>query len=127
MVRGKRTKAGPPPPLEEQDPLRIRLKKAWQELLKRIYEVDPLRCPCGGTLKRIALITDSEVIKKILLHLGRWPPPFRPPKKPRLPPPRREEAPAFPDPPLSEAEASQLPLWWDQDEAFSQLPFPEEG
>ena len=28
---------------------------------------------------------------------------------------------------LSEAEASQLPLWWDQDEAFSQLPFPEEG
>ena len=65
MVRGKRAKAGSAPPLEEQDPLRIRLKKAWQELLKRIYEVDPLRCPCGGTLKRIALITDPKVIKKI--------------------------------------------------------------
>ena len=66
------------------------------------------------------------MIKKILLHLGRWPPPYRPPKQPRPPPPREEE-PALPDPPLSEAEASQLPLWWDQDEAFSQLPFPEEG
>ena len=127
MVRGKRTKAGSAPPLEEQDPLRIRLKKAWQELLKRIYEVDPLRCPCGGTLKRIALIMDPKVIKKILLHLGRWPPPYRPPKQPRPPPPRREETLSVPDPPLSEAEASQLPLGWDQDEAFSQLPFPEEG
>ncbi len=127
VVRGKRAKAGTAPPLEEQDPLRIRLKKAWQELLKRIYEVDPLRCPCGGTLKRIALIMDPKVIKKILLHLGRWPPPYRPPKQPRPPPPRREETLSVPDPPLSEAEASQLPLWWDQDEAFSQLPFPEEG
>ena len=94
-------------------------------MLKRIYEVDPLRCPCGGTFKRISVITDPEVIKKILQHLGRWPPPHRPPKKPRRRPPR-EEASALPDPPLSEAEASQLPLWWDQDEAFSQLPFPEE-
>jgi len=125
VVRGKRAKAGTAPPLEEQDPLRIRLKKAWQELLKRIYEVDPLRCPCG-TLKRIALITDPKVIKKILLHLGRWPPPHRPPKRLRQPPPR-EEAPALLDPQLSEAEASQLPPWWDQDEAFSQLPSSEEG
>ena len=70
---------------------------------------------------------DPKVIKKILLHLGRWPPPYRPPKQPRPPPPRREETLSVPDPPLSEAEASQLPLWWDQDEAFSQLPFPEEG
>jgi hypothetical protein len=53
VVRGKRAKAGPLPPLEEQDPLRIRLKAAWQELLKRIYEVDPLRCPCGGTLSSV--------------------------------------------------------------------------
>ena len=96
-----------------------------QELLKRIYEADPLRCPCG-TLKRIALITDPKVIKKILLHLGRWPPPYRPPKQPR-PPPRREETPPSPDPPLSEAEASQLPLWWDQDEAFSQHPSLRRG
>ena len=70
VVRGKRAKAGTAPPLEEQDPLRIRLKKAWQEFLKRIYETDPLSCPCGGTLKRIALITDPKVIKKILLHLA---------------------------------------------------------
>ena len=80
-----------------------------------------------GTLKRIALITDPKVIKKILLQLGRWPPPYRPPKQPRPPPPRREETRSDPDPPLCEAEASQLPLWWDRDEAFSQLPFPEEG
>ncbi len=63
----------------------------------------------------------------ILRHLKRWPPPRRPPKRPRDPPPappRREQS---NEPQLSEAEGSQLPLWEDNDEIWSQLPTHEEG
>ena len=48
VVRGKRAKQGPLPPLSEETPLRLRLKAAWRELLRHIYEVDPLLCPRGG-------------------------------------------------------------------------------
>ena len=97
------------------------------ELLKHIYEVDPLLCPCGGKLKRIALILDPAVIQKILRHLKRWPPPRRPPKRPRDPPPAHPRREQHQEPPLSEAEGSQLPLWEDNDEIWSQLPAHEEG
>jgi hypothetical protein len=30
----------------------------WAELLKRVYKVDTLACPCGGRLRFIALITE---------------------------------------------------------------------
>jgi hypothetical protein len=33
-----------------------------------VFEVDPLRCPCGGTMRVIALILDPAVIRKILQH-----------------------------------------------------------
>lgn len=36
-----------------------------------VSEVDPLVCPrCAGTMKSIAFIAQSEVIAKILVHLG---------------------------------------------------------
>jgi len=35
--------------------------------------VDPLVCPnCNGTMQVIAIIEDSDVIIKILKHLGLW-------------------------------------------------------
>ena len=71
VVRGKRAKQGPQGPLSEEAPLPLRLKALWRELLKHIYEVDPLLCPCGGKLKRIALILDPAVIQKIQRHLKR--------------------------------------------------------
>ncbi len=127
VVRGKRAKQGPQAPLSEEKPLPLRLKALWRELLKHIYEVDPLLCPCGGKLKRIALILDPAVIQKILRHLKRWPPPRRPPKRPRDPPPAPPRDAQHQEPPLSEAEGSQLPLWEDDDEIWSQLPAHEEG
>jgi len=127
VVRGKRAKAGPQAPLSEEAPLPLRLKALWRELLKHIYEVDPLLCPCGGKLKRIALILDPAVIQKILRHLKRWPPPRRPPKRPRDPPPAHPRGAQPNEPQLSEAEGSQLPLWEDDDEIWSQLPTHEEG
>ena len=127
VVRGKRAKADSLPPLSEERPLPLRLKAAWREMLRHIYEVDPLLCPCGGKLKGIALILDPAVIQKFLRHLGRWPPPRRPPKPSRAPPPPPPRRAEPQEPPLSEAEGSQLPLWEDKDEIWSQLPPSEEG
>jgi len=42
----------------------------WAELLRRIYEVDPLRCPaCGIEMRVIAVITEPKVVDRILAHL----------------------------------------------------------
>jgi len=48
------------------------LRKSWAQLIKRIYEVDPLQCPsCGGEMKVVAFITEHEVVDRILRHLKR--------------------------------------------------------
>jgi hypothetical protein len=42
----------------------------WAELLRRIYEVEPLTCPvCGTQMRIIAVIVQPKVIDKILGHL----------------------------------------------------------
>ena len=49
-------------------------KQRWAELIKKVYEADPLLCPrYGGTMCIIALIDQPEVIEKILTYLGLWP------------------------------------------------------
>ncbi len=45
-------------------------RRRWAELIRLIYEVDPLTCPrCGGEMRVIALIQEPKVIDKILKHL----------------------------------------------------------
>jgi hypothetical protein len=47
--------------------------KTWRELIKKIWEVDPLTCPrCGSEMRIISLIQDPDVIRQILKHLGLW-------------------------------------------------------
>ncbi len=57
-------------------------KQAWARLLAKIYEVDPFACPkCGSEMKVIAIIQETEEIRRILAHLvkiGRSPPGFDP-------------------------------------------------
>jgi hypothetical protein len=54
---------------------------AWADLLKRVFEVDALRCPgCGGRMRLIAAITDPSVAHRILECLG------LPPRAPLLAP-----------------------------------------
>jgi hypothetical protein len=36
-----------------------------------VFEVDPLRCGCGGTMRVVAFILDPAVIRKILQHRPR--------------------------------------------------------
>ena len=60
------------PPPEPLSPSRAALRKRWAELLRRLYEVDPLSCPrCGGEMRIIAFLLDPPVIDAILRHLRR--------------------------------------------------------
>ena len=53
-------------------------RRTWPRLIAQVYEVDPLECPrCHSPMKVIAVITDPDVVRKILRHLvkiGRSPP-----------------------------------------------------
>jgi hypothetical protein len=47
----------------------------WAMLIKRVYEVAPLECPCcGGQMKIVSFIErrQSDVIERILRHCGLW-------------------------------------------------------
>ena len=53
----------------EQAPRGIR--RTWAHLIRKIYEVDPLRCTlCGAMMKVINVIEDEDVIYPILCHLN---------------------------------------------------------
>jgi len=45
----------------------------WRELIKKVWEVDPMLCPtCSLEMRIVALIDEREVIERILRHLGLW-------------------------------------------------------
>jgi len=44
--------------------------KGWAEMIRKVFEVDPLTCPrCGGHMRIIAFITDYAVVDRIINHL----------------------------------------------------------
>jgi len=44
--------------------------KGWAEIIRKVYEVDPLFCPsCGSQMRVIAFIEEPKVIDKIIRHL----------------------------------------------------------
>jgi ribosomal protein S27E len=86
---------------------------AWARLIKRVYEVDPLECPCcGGQMKIVSFIEhcQGDVIKQILRHCSLWEGPLRtsagargPPQQPvRASPPSDLEF--VPDPAFEQSE-----------------------
>ena len=65
-----------------EDELRCLPSKGWAEMIRKVYEVDPLVCPqCGGMMKVIAFLTDYSVADRIINYLqfpfiaGKPPPP----------------------------------------------------
>ncbi len=67
--RGKMSRAGVspshPPIIKEEE--RFMPSKGWAEMIRKVYEVDPLLClPCGGQMSIIAFIKDHKVIDKII-------------------------------------------------------------
>jgi hypothetical protein len=44
--------------------------KGWAEMIRKVYEVDPMVCPhCGGQMKVISFLTDYSVVDRIIDHL----------------------------------------------------------
>ena len=44
--------------------------KGWAEMIRKVYEVNPLLCPsCGGKMSIISFIEDHKVIDRIIGHL----------------------------------------------------------
>lgn len=58
--------------VSEYNPRRIPSPK-WRELIKKVWEADPLMCPkCSREMRIVSLIDDRRVIERILRHLGLW-------------------------------------------------------
>lgn len=69
----------PEPPLDEPASAASR---RWARLIAKVYEVDPLVCPrCRGSMKLVSLITEDDVIYRILSHLGLLEPDPDPPAR----------------------------------------------
>ena len=72
--RGKAKKASLVPlvvRLAEEEPKPVP-SKGWAEMIRKVYEVDPMVCPqCGGTMKIIAFITEYTAVDRIIDHLKR--------------------------------------------------------
>jgi hypothetical protein len=51
-------------------PERRRLRRAWAQMIRRIYEVDPLTCRCGAQMRILSFILDPRVVTKILRHIA---------------------------------------------------------
>jgi hypothetical protein len=46
-------------------------RTAWADLLRRVFEVDALRCPdCGGRMRVLSAITEPDVARRILECVG---------------------------------------------------------
>ena len=47
--------------------------RSWRELIKKVWEVDPLQCPqCHHEMRIVSLINDAQIIERILRHVGVW-------------------------------------------------------
>jgi len=65
-------------------PERAALRRRWANLIRRVYEVDPLVCPrCGAEMRVIGFITERRVIRRILDHLRKRDRVSRPPPHPQ--------------------------------------------
>jgi len=44
--------------------------KGWAEMIRKVYEVDPMVCPkCGGRMKVVAFITEFGAVDRIIDHI----------------------------------------------------------
>jgi ribosomal protein S27E len=70
--RGKMRKAGVDllhPHIIEDDPVYVPAK-GWAEMIRKVYEVDPLLCPsCGGRMRILSFIEEPKTIDRIIRHL----------------------------------------------------------
>jgi len=45
-------------------------RRGWAEMIRKVYEVNPLRCPkCQGEMRIIAFLSDCAVVDRIINYL----------------------------------------------------------
>ncbi|MCJ7581631.1 MAG: hypothetical protein MUP98_13975 [Candidatus Aminicenantes bacterium] len=67
--RGKRRKEGHNLLIIEEACPRIP-SQGWAEMIRKVYEVDPLTCPkCQGRMRIIAFLIDYAAVDRIINHL----------------------------------------------------------
>jgi hypothetical protein len=73
---------------QNEDPPRVsnsKLRRRWADLIRRVYQTDPLICPkCGSKMRILSFITQPRVINKILEHLKNRATQKRAPPTPKL-------------------------------------------
>ena len=68
---GHKNKSSPSDAIDDAPHSQASVRISWARLLKRVFDIDIEHCPhCGGTMKIIAAILESNVIAKILDYLG---------------------------------------------------------
>src|SRR5450830_915073 len=82
-----------PPPRDSASPSLAALRRGWPQLLRRVYQTDPLVCPrYRGVMRVVAFITEGRIIRRILDHLGAS---ARRATQDRAPPPATAVVPVF--------------------------------
>ena len=72
----------------DETPLDRTSRANWARLIRKVYEVDPLACPrCANTMRLIAVVDETAVIRRILKHLRLWNPHPEQPAHPARDPP----------------------------------------
>ena len=67
-------------------PERVAVRRRWANLIRRVYEVDPLVCRrYGGKMRVVSFITEPGVIRRIVDHLRKRARVARPPPRIRQP------------------------------------------
>ena len=62
-----------------------KLRRRWANLIRRVYQTEPLICQkCGSNMRILSFITQPRVINKILQHLKNRPTQTRAPPTPKL-------------------------------------------
>ncbi len=65
----KTRKASNPSLIIEQEEVFVP-SKGWAEMIRKVYEVDPLLCPsCGGQMRIISFIEEPKTIDRIIHYL----------------------------------------------------------
>jgi hypothetical protein len=66
----RKARAASSPPLVIEDEVPFVPSRGWAEMIRKVYEVGPLRCPtCGGQMSIIPFIEEPKTIDRIIRQL----------------------------------------------------------
>lgn len=89
--------------------------RAWAACLRKVFEVYPVLCKCGGEMKLVGVILDDRELGRILAHQG-WPVNFPKPSPARAPPALAPDE--------DEADQTAHPEQWDDRQAWPSGDWP---